>query len=283
MRFPRTASAAAFSAVCLLLATPANVSAGGATSQADAKAPHVVLVTGDHEYKSERTMPAVARELEQRYGFKTTVLYARPDPQHDNDIPGLEALEHADLAVFFLRWRKLPQDQLAHIKKYLDSGRPVVGFRTTTHAFLYPKGDEREPWNNFGPDVLGAPWIYHYGHESSTDVTVIPEAADHPILTGVPKEFHVRSWLYQVLPDYPPKEATRLLLGHSVGPSDRKQRQDNPVAWTYKTKAGGRVFATTMGHPDDFDVPAFRRVVVNGIHWALGRPVPPAQESAKSP
>jgi hypothetical protein len=33
---------------------------------------------------------------------------------------------------------------------------------------------------------------------------------------------------------------------------------------------------TTMGHPEDFKVPAFRRLVLNGICWALGRPVPDA-------
>lgn len=245
------------------------------TTWADEPKPraHVVFVTGDHEYKSERTMPALAKELEEKHGLKTTVLKAHPDQNSETNIPGLEALKDADLAVFYLRWRRLPEDQLKHIRAYLDSGKPVVGFRTTTHAFKYEKGDPREPWNDFGRDVLGAPWIHHYGHESSTDVTVVPEAADHPILKGVPKSFRVRSWLYQVKPDYPPKAAKPLLMGRSVGKSDRKEREDNPVAWTFQTKAGGRVFATTMGHPEDFDVPEFRKVVINGIHWALDRPV----------
>ena len=27
---------------------------------------------------------------------------------------------------------------------------------------------------------------------------------------------------------------------------------------------------TTMGHPEDFQVPAFRKLVMNAIHWTLG-------------
>jgi len=242
------------------------------------KKAHVVFVTGDHEYSSEATMPAIAKELEKHYGMQITVLKAYPDENAETNIPGLEALDKADLAVFFLRWRQLPQEQLEHIKKYLDSGRPVVAFRTTTHAFNYPKGHELEKWNAFAADYLGGPpgWgngHYHYGHNSSTDVSVIPEAARHPILKGVEKQFHVRSWLYQVLPNYPPTDAKLLLIGKAVNP-DRKGAADNPVAWTWKNRAGGRVFMTTLGHPEDFKVEAFQRLVINGIHWALGQKVP---------
>jgi type 1 glutamine amidotransferase len=245
---------------------------------AQPKKPHVVFVTGDHEYSSEATMPIIAAALEKHYGMRVTVLKSSPDENGETDIPGLEALDTADLAVFFLRWRQLPKEQLAHIQKYLDAGKPVVAFRTTTHAFNYPKGHELERWNAFAADYLGGPpgWgngHYHYGHKSSTDVSVIPEAAKHPILTGVEKNFHVASWLYHVRPNYPPADATLLLMGHAVNP-DRKDAVDNPVAWTWKNKAGGRVFMTTLGHPDDFRVESFQRLVINGIHWALGKPVP---------
>jgi Trehalose utilisation len=152
-----------------------------------------------------------------------------------------------------------------------------VGFRTSTHAFNYPPGHELEEWNRFGAFALGAPpgWGHghtHYGHDSSTDVTVAPGAASHPILQGVAPEFHVRSWLYHVIPDYPPPDATRLLIGKAVNPNH--DAVPNPVAWTWRTKAGGRVFMTTMGHPEDFGVEPFQRLVINGIHWALGLPVP---------
>src|SRR5262249_52225878 len=99
--------------------------------------PHVVFVTGDDEYRSEFSMPMIARIVETRYGFRASVAYARPTPQTNNNIEGLEALRTADLAVFFMRWRQLPEDQLQLILDYVKSGKPLAGLRTSTHSFLY--------------------------------------------------------------------------------------------------------------------------------------------------
>lgn len=245
---------------------------------ASQKRPHIVFVSGDHEYSSEETFPILAAELEKRYGMQATVLKSFPDENAEENLPGLEALDKADVAVFFLRWRRLPAEQLEHIHKYLDAGKPVVAFRTTTHAFNYPKGHPLEKWNSFAVDYLGGPpgWgngHTHYGHKSSTDVAVIPAAAGDPILTGVDKSFHVRSWLYHVVPNYPPTDAKQLLMGKSVD-TERKNAVENPVAWTWKNKAGGKVFVTTLGHPEDFQVESVQRLVVNGIHWAAGKSAP---------
>lgn len=244
------------------------------------KKPYIVFVTGDHEYSSEATMPAIAAELEKNYGFRTKVLKAYPDYNAEENIPGLEALKEADVAVFFLRWRRLPADQVKYIEDYLKTGKPLVGFRTTTHAFNYPKGHELEKWNSFGELAFNAPpgWggkanHTHYGHKSTTDVTIIPEAAKNPILTGVTDNFHVSSWLYKVLPDYPAKGSTWLLMGHPINP-DKKDATDQPVAWTGKNTYGAKFFITTMGHPEDFNVEPFQRLVINAIHWAAGKPVP---------
>ena len=241
--------------------------------------PLVVFVTGDHEYSSEATMPLIAAELEKNYGMRTAVLKSSPDQNAEENIPGLEILKEADLAVFFLRWRRLPVDQLKFIDDYLNSGKPRMGFRTTTHSFNYPKGHELEKWNAFGERAFGAPpgWggpanHTHYGHESSTDVSVIAEASKHPVLTGVDKSFHVNSWLYKVLPDYPVKGTTWLLMGKSVNPN--AAAIDNPVAWTWQTESRQRIFFTTMGHPEDFQQEAVQRLTINAIHWTLGMPVP---------
>jgi type 1 glutamine amidotransferase len=249
-------------------------------TQSKNKKPLIVFVTGDHEYSSEATMPLLAKELEQKYGMQVKVLKASPDQNAEENIPGMEALKNADLAVFFLRWRRLPADQVKHIEDYLKSGKPVVGFRTSTHAFNYPKGHELEKWNAFGELALGSPpgWggkadHTHCGHTCSTDVSLIADAAKHPILKGVDKNFHVRSWLYKVLPDYPAKGSTWLLMGKAVD-SEKKEFADNPVAWTWKNSYGGRVFATTLGHPEDFSVEPFQRLVINAIHWTLNKPVP---------
>lgn len=235
---------------------------------------HVVFVLGDHEYSGEVTLPLVAAELEKNYGLRCTVLKSAPDQNGETDIPGLEALKTADLAVFYLRWRRLPAEQVAHIEAYMKSGKPMMGFRTTSHAFNYPKGHELEAWNRWAAEAFGAPpgWgadgHTHYGHQASTDVTVIAEAAKHDILKGVPPSFHVRSWMYRVGPKWPPAGATPLLMGKVVNPN--KPGPDNPVAWTWKNGYGGRVFFTTMGHPEDFGVEAVQRLTVNAVHWCLG-------------
>lgn len=247
---------------------------------ANAKKPLVVFVTGDHEYSGEATLPLLAAELEKNYGMRTIVLKSSPDHNSEENIPGLEALKDADLAVFFLRWRRLPAGQVKFIDDYLKSGKPVMGFRTSTHAFNYPKGHALEKWNAFGERAFGSPpgWggpanHTHYGHESSTDVSIIPEAAQHPVLTGVDKNFHVKSWLYKVLPDYPAKGATWLLMGKPVNPNT-PTAINNPVAWTWQNAAGGNVFFTTLGHPEDFQQAGFQRLVINAIHWTLEKPVP---------
>jgi hypothetical protein len=251
-----------------------------ALTEAKAKKPYVVFVTGDHEYSSELTMPLLAAELEKNYGLRTKVLKSVPDHKGEKDIPGLEALREADLAVFFLRWRLLPQEQLNLIEEYLKTGKPVVGFRTSSHSFNYPEGDPRRRWNAFGEFAFGTPpgWggpakHRHYGHTSTTDVTVIPEAAKHPILTGVAPSFHVASWLYHVLPDHPPKNATWLMMGKSVKP-EKQPAVDNPVAWTWQNEWGGKAFFTTLGHPEDFKEEGLQRMTINAIHWALGKSVP---------
>ena len=99
------------------------------------------------------------------------------------------------------------------------------------------------------------------------------DAAKHPILTGVDKSFHVKSWLYKVLPDYPAKGSTWLLMGKSVNP-ESTDAIDNPVAWTWQNAAGGKTFMTTMGHPEDFQQESVQRLAINAIHWTLGLPVP---------
>jgi len=240
--------------------------------------PLVVFITGDHEYSGEETLPLIATELEKNYGINAKVLKAFPNQNTEKNIPGLEILAKADLVVFFLRWRQLPPEQLECIDKYLKSGKPVMGLRTSTHAFNFPKGHESEKWNAFGEFALNAPpgWgkagHTHYGHKSTTDISVIEAAKKHPILRGINPNFHVNSWLYRVLPDYPTNGSQWLLMGKSVNPD--KEAIENPVAWTGTNSFGAKIFMTTLGHPEDFQAEDFQRLIINAIHWELGKKVP---------
>src|SRR5438067_373298 len=85
-------------------------------SDGPGKGKHIVLVSGDEEYRSEEALPQLGKILAKRHGFKCTVLFAI-DPNDGtinpnvSNIPGLQALDSADLMVIFTRFRDLPDEQ----------------------------------------------------------------------------------------------------------------------------------------------------------------------------
>ena len=253
-------------------------------AQEPADPPHIVFVTGDEEYRSEESMPMLASLLEKEYGMRCTVLYALNEhgeiaPNHLTDIPGLEVLADADLLVQFTRFRALPDDQLQHLLDFAQSGKPIVGFRTTTHALRYPGGSPNAKWNDdYGRGFFGQTWITHHGHKSTTDVTPNKDLLRrHPVLRGV-DPFHAASWLYHVEGggDTLPADATPLVFGQAVNSghgADRAERfpQKQTVAWVRERDNGQRVFFTTLGHPYDFKEESMRTLSLNGILWALGK------------
>lgn len=262
------------------------------------KGKHVVLVSGDEEYRSEETLPALGKILAKHHGFKCTVLFAiNPkdgtiDPNVNNNIPGLEALETADLMVIFTRFRNLPDEQMKYIVDYVESGKPVVGLRTATHAFnisgesKYKKytWTSKEFDGGFGRQVLGETWISHHGHhgKESTRGLVAKGQESHPILRGI-KDGDV--WgptdVYGVklpLPgDSQPLVMGQVLVGMNSTDAPVEGKKNDPmmpVAWTksYTGSAGkkARVFTTTMGSSTDFATEGTRRLLVNACYWALG-------------
>lgn len=243
------------------------------------KKPYVVFVAGDHEYSGEQTMPIFAQELEKNYGFTCKVISAYPNQNAETNIPGLKELEKADMAIFFLRWRQLPDSQLVHIENFLKSAKPIMGFRTSTHAFNFPKGHPQEKWNDFGEFALNAPpgWRrkgnhHHYGHNSTTQVYIAKDAAKDKLLRGVNPDFKVPSWLYHVLPSYPTVGSKWLLMGKSINPDH--EAIDNPVAWYGTNSYGAKVFTTTLGHPEDLHQKDLQKLVINAIHWGVGKKIP---------
>ena len=171
-------------------------------------AKHIVLISGDEEYRSEEALPQLAKILSKHHGFKCTVLFAQdPDKpglvnaNYGKNIPGLEALASADMMVIFTRFRALPDNQMQYIDTYLESGKPVMGIRTSTHAFNfqkdstsnfrqygnYYKGDKTEWADGFGRLVLGENWVNHHGHHKhqSTRGIIAEESKTHPITNGL--------------------------------------------------------------------------------------------------
>src|ERR1051326_5082547 len=102
------------------------------------KGKHIVLVSGDEEYRSEEALPQLGKILAKQHGFKCTVLFAI-DPKTGeinpsvSNIPGLEALKTADLMVIFTRYRHLPDEQMQHLVDYIEAGKPIIRMRTAPH------------------------------------------------------------------------------------------------------------------------------------------------------
>ncbi len=246
---------------------------------------HIVFIAGDEEYKSEESMPLLAQILAARHGFACTVLFAANrksgviDPDERDNIPGLDALARADLLVVFTRFRVLPDEQMRHIAAYLDSGRPVIGIRTATHAFgsfspaTHPPGASttfaRYDWNGtvpgfeggFGQQVLGATHRNHWGlhGQQSTRGMFAPGQAAHPILRGIRDgEIWGPTDVYEVLLPLPPGCEPVLLgqvlqgmspdslpvVGEQLNPKWRRMITPNtpmlPVVWTTARPVGQR-------------------------------------------
>jgi hypothetical protein len=262
------------------------------------KGKHIVLISGDEEYRSEETLPQLAKILANHNGFKCTVLFAidpkdgTVNPNQRDNIPGLEALDAADLMVIFTRFRELPDDQMKHIVDYVESGRPIIGMRTATHAFAFKKGatyaryswDSKDWDGGFGRQVLGETWISHHGQhgKQSTRGIIAPEAKDHPILRGI-KDGDI--WgptdVYGVR--LPLAKGVRpLVLGQvlqGMSPMDKPvsgavNNPMMPITWVKLSQGEkaepGRVFTTTMGASQDFRSEGLRRLLVNASYWAVG-------------
>jgi len=219
-----------------------------------AEKPRIVFIAGEYEYESRETLPAFASELGREFAVETVIL-KRPDNEKLQSIPGLEALREADLAVLFVRRMTLPESELAEIRKYLEAGKPLVALRTSSHAF--------ENWKEFDKEVLGGNYKGHHGNRLKTTVTVMEDAQRDPLLNGV-KGFVSEGSLYKNTPLQ--KEAKVFLIGKVEG------HPPEPIAWTHEYK-GGRIFYTSLGHPNDFTEESFKRLVRNGIEWALREPL----------
>jgi len=256
---------------------------------------HIVLVSGDEEYRSEELVPQLARILAVHHGFRCTVLFGinketgEIDPQTLDNIPGLEALEDADLMVLFTRFRELPDDQMKRIIDYTNSGKPIVGLRTATHAFRYEKNPDSPyaKWSfratgdhegGYGRQVLGETWISHYGaHQQESTRGLIAEGLeDHPIAKGC-EDIWGPSDVYAITTlsgDSRPLVMGQVLVGMDPADEPNTEKAPVPIAWT-KTYTGEtgktcRVFATTMGHGGDLQSEGFRRLMANACYWAMG-------------
>lgn len=264
------------------------------------KGKRIVLLAGDEEYRSEEALPMLGKLLSQRHGFTCTVLFSinkqtgEIDPNTADNEPGMEALDKADLVITSLRFRRWPDEQMKHFANYVAAGKPVIGLRTSTHAFSGLKG-EYAPFNAYGKQVLGEQWVSHWGRHKSeaTRGAIESGAKDDPIMRGVDDIFGDTD-VYEA---YPPADAKILVRGvvlRGMKPADEpadykkkrstdKQEQgvNDPamaVVWTRVNDnafgKGNKVLCTTMGSATDLQNEGLRRLLVNAAYAFTGLEVP---------
>ncbi|MDF1741792.1 MAG: c-type cytochrome [Verrucomicrobiales bacterium] len=262
------------------------------------KGKHVVLLSGDEEYRSEESMPMMAMVLAEQ-GFKCTVLFSLNDdgtvnPDKGDNLSHPEALDSADLLILGLRFRHWQDEAMEKFEAALNRGVPMIALRTSTHAF---NTDKKGKWakygwqapaesgweKGFGRQVLGETWVSHHGkHKVEGARSVVEEAnKENPILNGVGTIF-ATSDVYGADPLEPSTillrgEVTETLDSDSAGVAAKNDPMQ-PIAWTreYKHEDGttNKIFTTTMGAAVDLLDESLRRLVVNGVFWGLGMEVP---------
>ena len=124
---------------------------------------------------------------------------------------------------------------MQHFIRAFERGVPIVGLRTSTHAFQYPGGHPLSAWNKFGENVLGEEWVTHWGRhkEEATRGVVEASAKDHPILNNV-KDIFGDTDVYEA---YPPDDATILVRGQVL---KGMKPNDPPAQYTKKRASDGR-------------------------------------------
>ena len=257
------------------------------------KGRHVVLIAGDEEYRSEESMPMLGKILSQRHGFDCTVLFSLDptgkfiDPNNQKSVSRIAALDKADLLIISTRFRQWSPEQYQHVANFLNAGKPVIGFRTATHAFTGSGQTDDFKWAQFGLKILGETWISHHGAHGRQGTRGVIESANaaNVVLNGV-KDVFGPSDVYGIK-NLDEKASTILLRGAvtaTLDPASKaiegpKNNPMMPLAWLreYTAPNGttkGQAFCTTLGASVDFTSEDLRRLLVNAVYHLSGLKVP---------
>lgn len=260
------------------------------------KGKRIVLVSGDEVYRSEESLPMLAKILSKHHGFDTTVLFSWSedgtyiDPSHAEGVVGWESLASADLLIIGTRFRVFTPETLQHLGAFLNAGKPVVGIRTATHAFRGEQKMGTVSASQWGLRIFGETWVGHHGRHKVEGTRAVVEKGreKHPVLNSVRKIF-TPSDVYGV--KHLTRKDTVLLraaVTESLVPSSKEIggiRNDPmmPLAWlhSYEVPEGGRTgrsLCMTMGASVDFLSEDLRRLLVNGVYHLLDLEVPKRAE-----
>ena len=221
----------------------------------------VVMLIAEPEYDTAKTLPEFAAKFLEK-DFRV-VICGGSTAAGENAFSKIEEVADADVLLISVRRRTPPKAQFDLIRRHIAAGKPIVGIRTASHAFVLRTGkpaDGLADWPDWDAQVIGGSYTNHYGTGPITTVTAVQPG--HPVVRGVKLPFTSPSTLYKSNPLRAGAQA--VLTGAIPG------QPAESVAWTSTRPDGGRTFYTSLGSPADFQNSSFTRLLQNGIAWAAG-------------
>ena len=165
----------------------------------------------------------------------------------------------------------LSDPQRAALRGWIEAGGGFVS--------IHAAGDNsHESWPWYTAEIIGARFVGHTLWPHIPRATVRIEAADHPVMAGLPAVWSradewysfdrsVRGKGYRVLANLDESTYER------GGPGSGKlsMGKDHPVIWSH-CQAKGRVLYSALGHTgESFAEPPFRTLTSNAVIWAMRR------------
>jgi len=232
----------------------------------------LVIISACNEYVSHITLKEYKNNLEKNYSNIHVTLLQGAGPINDKNefstLEGTEALKNCDVLLIFARRTAISGKALDDIRQYVNSGKPFVALRTSSHGF--------QGWPDFDKTVLGGNYSGHYDGDpeerkmgadgilypvgeprgSILQVTINPANKAHPILKGI-SNFTSKYSLYKTSPIA--GDAKLLLTGTIPGGQE-------PVAWI-RIHNGARLVYIGLGGLQDWRNPNFTNLVTNSLFW----------------
>ncbi|MCM8529693.1 MAG: ThuA domain-containing protein [Lentisphaeraceae bacterium] len=205
------------------------------------------LIGASKEYKAESSLKTLKKVLEEKYQVTVSETYTK---DKSKKAPNFEQVKDADLVIVFARRLNLSDDNLVTLKNYLASKKPLMGFRTASHAF--------QNFLQLDQEYFGGSYK---GHGKTMTVSMSSSESQDEILNDVV----VESWTRKDKPYYNDKNAKDIkVLLTGKEPSGRV----HPMAWT-RELSGQKVFYTSLGLPEDFQNANFLTMIQNAINWSV--------------
>lgn len=250
--------------------------------QAEGKSPYAgkkaLFLLGEQEYGTPESLPAFARAQLAPLGIDLIIV---PAASNDRSSPlchtfdGLEAIESADILILSTRRRFPKTENLAKIRKFIESGKPVIGVRTASHGFAekengigYRAPEGHSAWNSFDVDVLGARYLGHDPNRRGKPRLIVEahiesSALDHPLVKKLnfTEPFLIDDKVYKYT-DLDPAVQVLLRARYKNGEPER------PIAWTNE-EGGKRVFYMSPCGLDDMSLPQIQSLLKAAILWGL--------------